>query len=1358
MKRRTTLLSAFLASFLLPQLQAQVNVQILLTEDAAVSGAGPAEISGYSYPKANRNGTFYTKAGFFDDSGDLPVAGSVLVQLTGPNTAQVLLRDDLQGLEPLTYEPFYPTDAGDIIFQGKYSAEDPQVGSVFKLSGGTLARLKESAGLETAAFNGTSIIHNVEGISYANLAKITPEGNEQSFPLYRGAVPGLEGVTFRSFSNIAHTPSGQIFFTARFEGESIDFLNDHALFTEDGAGNLQMIVRDSGSYPDTPRLPSGGTFRDLSGNIHLGCNDIGQLAFRAVVDAPDSRGSGSANSIWFQHPDQVPELIAVDFAPLETANAGELNLGALTAGSGTHSMTPLLDAAGNVYFAAEVRWNVQEPPYGDIGFFKWDGTDTHLIGYFHSMLPLPEDIAVPSLELQELSLSASGRIALYVVIKDDRKSVAASIYAQDDEGAFTEVITRSLGQYAFQRANFVADGHDYGPAGTLYLPPLDAGFSGSEDGNGQNWWTADDRLLFSIGYIDNNESKSAYCLATIGEPQVPPSGNKYTFDNDLETSSWQSVASGRSNWYDSIGARWDLPPNRADAAATIPAGEFVALETGNVQVGSLDSRGQLDLYAPLAVRGNATLATVNVEAGGSLTVEGNATLTGNITATGAHALIADAPSGDISIHATENSPHLSSSTQSTLLASAPGNIDFNIDGEMTSSVGPAQGTTANIYATSEFGSVSFTTKGAYDAIGHKGSKLNFYAAAPNGIAANLEGAYASSGPNLLFEASGGDIVVDTAQATLTGETGAIIADNTGGSIAITSGEISASGSDAVHATASGEITISAQDSITLIDGDFAIYAKSSGSNVDINSRAEISTTGQTHPGVGIEGNAQGDVTIKQSAPINSDFGAVIGFSTAGTVDIDTSTTYLAGEQGGIRATAEGGSILIKSGEIAAGNQQGIYAVARDSVSIVSTGEITGIGNNSTGIFASSEQAGVSIIQNGDVSATGTNATGIVADSATTITVQITSGSISGWTGPNAGVILSQAQNATLTNHGDISSASEIGIIANSINTTIENHGRIHGKIQLGTGTNQLKNETSGFLYSVGEYIIGSKNTLNNSGSLILSELAENIGTTTLDGQFQQSSSGSVTAQIGTEGSADQLTISGNANLSGSLVAQVTEPLTSERLNTILQASAITGTFSRVLPVQASQGLPIEELAKHARQYPSRTLDASLAYSENNAILSLKPLILDTYQRWAEHFLGPAAAPPSDSFQQLSADPGLTADPDQDGLSNLAEYVFGTHPLFPSESPFSSQLTNHLPEAPTHTISFPIAKELTDASWILESSQNLQHWEPLSIENATTKDLGDLTRYELTLQPPPSPTFYRISVSTPNGQATSSLPF
>lgn len=121
-----------------------------------------------------------------------------------------------------------------------------------------------------------------------------------------------------------------------------------------------------------------------------------------------------------------------------------------------------------------------------------------------------------------------------------------------------------------------------------------------------------------------------------------------------------------------------------------------------------------------------------------------------------------------------------------------------------------------------------------------------------------------------------------------------------------------------------------------------------------------------------------------------------------------------------------------------------------------------------------------------------------------------------------------------------------------------------------------------------------------------------------------------------------------------------------------------------------------------------------------AIIGQTSAAIDTFAKWRSAIFTP---------EQLAnaALSGATADPDADGLPNLAEYAFGTGPWMRTNAPTLGTTT--VATSTYLTITYTRAKLLTDINYAVETSSNLQTWSsaPGTTVPVSTVDQGDVTQ-------------------------------
>ena len=180
--------------------------------------------------------------------------------------------------------------------------------------------------------------------------------------------------------------------------------------------------------------------------------------------------------------------------------------------------------------------------------------------------------------------------------------------------------------------------------------------------------------------------------------------------------------------------------------------------------------------------------------------------------------------------------------------------------------------------------------------------------------------------------------------------------------------------------------------------------------------------------------------------------------------------------------------------------------AAGDVSVMSNGNITG---DTAAIYARSQGS----TANGDIAIT------------------VLGGTVSGGT-TGVGVEILDGADNSLINRGTITSLSGTAIMASTGNEIIDNDGIVTGSVLLGTGLNAFNNLSGGLFNSGADVFLGGGNLLTNSGKLAPAGIGT-IGTTALTGDLRQTGSGGFDVDVDmTTNSADLLTASGTADLSG----------------------------------------------------------------------------------------------------------------------------------------------------------------------------------------------------------------------------------
>ena len=266
---------------------------------------------------------------------------------------------------------------------------------------------------------------------------------------------------------------------------------------------------------------------------------------------------------------------------------------------------------------------------------------------------------------------------------------------------------------------------------------------------------------------------------------------------------------------------------------------------------------------------------------------------------------------------------------------------------------------------------------------------------------------------------------------------------------------------------------------------------------------------------------------------------------------------------------------------------GIAAYGILAQSIGGGGGFGGTGNASGGTIAFAGSNGgagaggaITIDQTGNVSASGLDSHAIFAQSVGgtgggNITINIHSGIINGGTGSAAGIYIDGgntnainiASGATVTAQSGFAIQATDGVDQSSVarvigNTTVNNSGSIIGNVDLGSGAGQVNNLAGGTFATSSVLNLGS-GALVNAGRLDIGGIG-NVITTTLNGAFAQTTTGTYVVDVRFGGTSDLLAVNGFANVRGAI-----EPhLLSLLPNTPATILTATGGFVGVNDVAA----------------------------------------------------------------------------------------------------------------------------------------------------------------------------------------------
>jgi uncharacterized protein with beta-barrel porin domain len=545
--------------------------------------------------------------------------------------------------------------------------------------------------------------------------------------------------------------------------------------------------------------------------------------------------------------------------------------------------------------------------------------------------------------------------------------------------------------------------------------------------------------------------------------------------------------------------------------------------------GSISVGGDGNAISAISANGTASITSL-----GSVSLGGDGAAIAAVSVGGAAGLIS---SGNVFLNG------------SGIGISAIGGTDASVSSSGSISVG---GDGNAISAISANGTASITSLGSVS-LGGDGAAI---AAVSVGGAANV-----TSSGNVLVGGSGtgivarGSVVQVTSSGNIAVAKGGTGIDATGGNGAIvgSSGGISIGGNgNAIDASSTGgAANVTSSGNILIGGSGTAIDAL--GNLVQVNSSGNISLA---NGGTGIKASGDGQVAVNSSGVISlgGNGTAIDAFSVAGATKVNSPGNIFIGGSG--TGIAAGGNLVQvnASGDISlAKGGTGISAFGGNQVAVNSSGNISVGGEYGFGIAALDTYKGgvVSINSSGDVTAAGPASTAILAQATGgDIAVNIARGTITGGSGTGAGIELIGGGNNTLANAGTITTSAGLagtailGMPAPGLpptstsaigNNVVNNAGTIIGNVNLGPGRNAFNNLPGGTLNSGAALMLGSGNSLNNSGNLSPGGVGV-LQTTALTGNLVQGGAGKITVDINpATGQVDRINASGNAQLAGQVV-------------------------------------------------------------------------------------------------------------------------------------------------------------------------------------------------------------------------------
>lgn len=522
---------------------------------------------------------------------------------------------------------------------------------------------------------------------------------------------------------------------------------------------------------------------------------------------------------------------------------------------------------------------------------------------------------------------------------------------------------------------------------------------------------------------------------------------------------------------------------------------------------SIEQNGDLTSYSKTGITAWSSTGAINVTGEGAITAELDGIKVGNE----GYGKITIDRSGVITAY--KGSAIIASSTDGEISLENNGVITAELDGIVATNIGAAK--------------VSVTQTG------------------------NLT---AYKGTGIVASSASGEIVVSNT-GTLVADLDGIVATNEGDTkvSVYQDGNLTANkGTGIVATSTTGEVSVtSIGQLIADLDGIVATNVGMQGVTVDAGGVTANKGTGI------IAESSLGSVTVLGTGDILADLDGILAKNEgAAAISVTRTGDITASNGSGIVAVSALGAItVISDGTILAKND-GIYAgnlSDQGAISVDHTGDITT--TNGSGIRVETANANIDVTTNGEIDAA---QDGILLSSYGDQDVTINGGSVKGGEG-FAGVHFDGGHLNSLTNHGEILSADGINglaISARDSDTTITNNGTITGNVVLSDWANSFLNGEDG-VFNMGETVyLAEGNTLTNNGIVTIG--GDAIATTALTGSFVNGPTGTLMIDIDLENStADQLQVSDNAHMAGSLGLHLTSLGVFGQTFTVVTADSVT---------------------------------------------------------------------------------------------------------------------------------------------------------------------------------------------------------
>jgi len=346
----------------------------------------------------------------------------------------------------------------------------------------------------------------------------------------------------------------------------------NAIYTLSPSGSVKILVDSNGDVPVDVNLPEGGSWPSTLGTVSV--NDSGRILFQGGVS---KIGEFSRSALWsMDTTSDEPTLEVLSLVAYPTNTVATVTFDRVNAG--------LIDNTGNILFQARVD--------GESKLGVWrklaSGEFIRISPLIDNPLPGLPDFVIRTASI--VDMNTDGRCVIQI-----QATGSGNINAY-----FLESTKESL-------IYILAEGVPFGPdEESVSVTSIDLSDTGSV------------AMLLRID-VPNTFDDDDRVVIALDPDDVQPTGNKYIWDGGAGTSNWHTVVNGRTNWVDSQGVPWDVPPNSEDAQieigidAVVQIDQFIQAFSINLLKGSLELNASVLCHGVIYVQEDASLVLQGFE-------------------------------------------------------------------------------------------------------------------------------------------------------------------------------------------------------------------------------------------------------------------------------------------------------------------------------------------------------------------------------------------------------------------------------------------------------------------------------------------------------------------------------------------------------------------------------------------------------------------------------------------------------------------------------------------------------------------------------------------------------------------------